>query len=301
MSFRWFGADDKVTLKHIRQIPGINDVVATLPDIPVGEVWPPSAIEARQEEVAAAGLRFSVVESVPVHEDIKLGRPTRDRLVDDYCQTLTHLGNAGIAVVCYNFMPIFDWMRTEVAMPMPDGATTMAYTDDVVKRTDLAQGVPALAAWVTGYDGATLAPLIAAYRALTAERMWENFAFFIERIAPAAASVGVKLGLHPDDPPWPIFDVPRIITDGAALERVIALSDSPANGITFCTGSLGASPENDLPAMIRRLGSRVHFAHCRNVRVTGERTFYESAHPSRFGDVDMRDVMRALRDVGFTG
>jgi mannonate dehydratase len=146
-----------------------------------------------------------------------------------------------------------------------------------------------------------LARLRQAYGRVDNERMWENLAYFLERVVPVAHAAGVKMAIHPDDPPWPIFGLPRIVTDGDALERVTRLVDSPANGITFCTGSLGALPENDLPAMIRRVGPRIHFMHCRNVRVTGDRSFHETAHPSRFGSVDMLQVMRALRDVGFRG
>jgi mannonate dehydratase len=136
---------------------------------------------------------------------------------------------------------------------------------------------------------------------MSGEQLWENLAHFLERTVPVAEEVGVRLAIHPDDPPWPIFGVPRIITDGPALERLLRLVDRPANGVTFCTGSLGASPANDLPAIVRRLGPRVHFAHCRNVLVTGEKQFREVPHPSRFGSVDMLEVLRALRDVGFDG
>ena len=301
MTFRWFGRDDKVTLNYIRQIPGIEGIVTSLFDLPVGVVWPRDRIDALREEVGRTGFRLSVIESIPIHEDIKLGRPDRDRWIDHYCQSLAHVGAAGVPVVCYNFMPIFDWMRTDLAMRMDDGAETVAYDHAALERMDLSRGMPALTAWVTSYDGQTLAPLLAAYRAMDRELLWEHLAYFIERVAPAAEAAGVKLGLHPDDPPWDMFGVPRIITDAPALARVVGLSKSPANGITFCTGSLGALATNDLPSMIRALGSRVHFMHCRNVRTTGERTFYESAHPSQYGDVSMVDVMAALRDIGFTG
>jgi mannonate dehydratase len=301
MTFRWFGPDDKVTLEHVRQIPGVEGIVTSLFDRPPGDVWPRSELDALCEDAGRHGLRVAVIESIPVHDDIKLGRPERDRWIDHYCQSLAHVGAAGIPVVCYNFMPLFDWMRTELHLRMSDGAETVAYDHAALERMDLGRGMPALTAWVINYDGATLAPLLATYRAMPRARLWEHFAYFIERVAPAAAAAGVRLGLHPDDPPWDLFGVPRIMTDGAALERVVRLAASPANGITFCTGSLGVLAANDLPSMIRALGSRVHFMHCRNVRTTGGRAFYESAHPSRFGDVDMAGVMEALRDIGFTG
>jgi mannonate dehydratase len=301
MSFRWFGPDDTVTLEHIRQIPGVTGVVSALHELPPGEVWPRDALERLGERIAAAELRFLVAESVPVHEDIKLGRPTRDRLIENYCLSIRHLGQAGVEVLCYNFMPVFDWYRTDVALRLPDGSLTMAYDDAALAQVELSRGMSGLPAWASSYDGAELAALLAAYRSIGPERVWEHLGYFLERVVPVAQASGVRLALHPDDPPWAIFGLPRIVTDGPALERVVSLVDSPANGITFCTGSLGVLAGNDLPAMVRRLGGRIHFAHCRNVRLTGERKFEETPHPSRFGRVSMLEVLRALREVGFSG
>lgn len=301
LSFRWYGPTDRVTLERIRQIPAIDGIVSALYDVPVGDVWPKDALAALGERIAAAGFRFAVVESIPVHEDIKLGRRTRDRLVDQYCQSVCHMGELGIPVLCYNFMPIFDWMRTDLKMRLEDGSTALGYDHDALTRIDLSRGSGSLPGWATTYDEPRLNALLEAYRGVSAEQLWANLAYFLERVAPVAESAGVKLALHPDDPPWAIFGLPHIITDLAALERVLALSASPANGITFCTGSLGALPTNDLPAMIRRLGSRIHFAHSRNVKITGDRVFHETPHPSAFGTVDILEVMRAYRDIGYAG
>lgn len=301
MTFRWFGGDDPVTLEHIRQVPGVEGIVSALHDVPPGEAWPRDALERLAERIDAAGMRFSVVESIPVHEEIKLGLPGRDALIDRYRESVRAVGEMGIPVLCYNFMPVFDWTRTALEMPLPDGSTALAYDQAALAGFDLSRGTGDLPGWGAAYDPAELARLLAAYAKVDDERMWENLAWFLERVVPVAEEHGVRMAIHPDDPPWPVFGLPRIVTDGDALERVTKLVDSPANGVTFCTGSLGALPSNDLPAMARRLGSRIHFAHCRNVRVTGERRFHESAHPSRFGSVDMREVLRALRDVGFAG
>jgi mannonate dehydratase len=287
MTFRWFGPKDAVTLPNIRQVPGIEGIVAALLEIPAGAVWPKNALEALGDAIENEGFRFSVVESIPVHEDIKLGRPERDRYIDNYCSSIRTMGELGIPVLCYNFMPVFDWMRTSLDYRLPDGSSTMAYDHSALSQMQLSGGVTALPAWVGAFDGASLGPLLAAYRNVDAEQLWANLAHFVERVAPVAEASGVKLAIHPDDPPWPIFGLPRIITDAAALGRLMTLVDSPANGVTFCTGSLGALPSNDLPAMIRQLGTRVHFVHCRNVRVTADREFHETAHPSRFGSVDM--------------
>ncbi len=261
MTFRWYGETDRVTLAQIRQIPGVTGIVSALYDIDVGAPWPLASIERLAATVDAAGLRLSVIESSPVHEDIKLGRPSRDRLADHYCTSIEHMGRAGVGVLCYNFMPVFDWTRT------------------------------------------ALAELLDADRAVPAEQLWENLAWFLERVVPVAASAGVRMGSQPDDPPWPVFGLPRIITDAAALRRLVSLVDSPSNGVTFCTGSLGALPTNDLPVMARVIGGmgRISFAHCRNVAVTGHHAFRETPHPSRFGDVDMHAVLRALHDTGYTG
>jgi mannonate dehydratase len=303
MTFRWFGPDDPVPLEHVRQIPGVEGVVSALYDVPVGEAWPADRLTSLAERIDAAGLRLAVVESIPVHEDIKLGRPTRDRLADNYCESVRRMGELGIPVLCYNFMPIFDWTRTDLAMPLPDGSTALSYDDAALARIDLSRGTGDLPGWAAAYDAPTLAALLDAYRSVDEERLWEHLAWFLERVVPEAERAGVKMAIHPDDPPWPIFGLPRIVTSGASLERLVRLVDRPANGVTFCTGSLGADAANDLPAIARRLGAmgRIHFAHCRNVQRTGERRFHETPHPTRFGSVDMLGVLRALAETGFRG
>ena len=303
MTFRWFCHDDPVSLGHIRQIPGVKGIVSALNDVPVGAVWKRGAIEQLAETVNDAGMELSVIESIPVHEDIKLGRPGSDRLLDSYAESVRNMGEAGVNVLCYNFMPIFDWTRTDLDMLLPDGSTALAYDDDALSAIDLSRGTGDLPGWATAYNAEELAALLDGYASVDEERLWENLASFVEHVVPVAESAGVRMAIHPDDPPWPIFGLPRIITDAPALERLVGLVDSPANGITFCTGSLGASPDNDLPAMARRFGEagRIHFAHCRNVRRTGRRSFNESPHPTEFGDVNMLEVLRALAETGFDG
>ena len=303
MTFRWYGVDDPIPLEYVRQIPGVRGVVSALYDVPVGDAWPADSLARLRDTIDRAGLEFSVLESIPVHEDIKLGRSTRDRLIDNYCESVRRLGATGVPVLCYNFMPVFDWTRTDLAMPLPDGSNALAYDEAALARIDLSRGTGALPGWGAAYDAEQLGALLAAYREVSAERLWEHLAHFLERVVPVAESAGVRLALHPDDPPWPVYGLPRIITDVAALRRLVALVDRPANGVTFCTGSLGALPENDLPALARELGARgrIHFVHGRNVRVTGDRQFHETPHPSRYGDVDLFAVLRALHDTGFAG
>ena len=303
MTFRWFGPSDPIPLAFIRQIPGVRGVVSALYDVPPGEVWTRDRIAALGGRVEAAGMRLAVIESIPVHEDIKLGRPSRDRLVDNYCESVRHMGELGIHVLCYNFMPIFDWMRTELAHALPDGSSSLAYDDAALANIDLSAGTGDLPGWGAAYDAAALGALLEAYRGIGEEQLWEHLAYFLERVVPEAETVGVRLAIHPDDPPWSIFGLPRIITNAAALERVVHLVDRPANGVTFCTGSLGAAPDNDLTAMARRMCEvgRLHFAHCRNVKRTGVRRFHETPHPSAYGDVDMFSVLRVLAEAGFAG
>lgn len=303
MTFRWYGPDDRVTLEHIRQIPGVTGIVSSLYDIPPGEAWEEAEVVRLEGEVEEAGLELKVIESLPVHEDIKLGRPERDRYIEAYCQSLENIGALDIPVVCYNFMPIFDWTRTSLAMRLEDGSTALAYDDKQLAEIDLSQGTGQLPGWGSAYSADELAELRQAYADVGEERLWDNLGYFLEQVVPVAEKNGVVLGIHPDDPPWSIFGLPRIITDETALQRVVDLVDSPANGLTVCTGSLGPNPDNDLPRIIRRFGGqgRIHFAHARNIKRTGAKSFHETSHPSAFGDVDMLEVMKAYADVGFEG
>lgn len=301
ITFRWFGAEDPVSLGYIRQIPAVRGIVSALFEIPVGEAWSLDRIERLRAAIDRHDLSLSVIESVPVHEDIKLGRPSRDRFIDNYCESIRNIGRAGVPVLCYNFMPVFDWVRTDLARQLPDGSNALAFDDAALARIDLSRGTADLPGWATRYSAAELDALLAAYRDVDAERLWENLAYFLERVVPVAASSNVKLALHPDDPPWSLFGLPRIVTSERALERVIRLVDDEANGITFCAGSLAADANNDLVRIVQRVGERIHFAHCRNIKRTGARSFQETAHPSDAGDVDMGGILRALRSVGFDG
>ncbi|HEX9220377.1 MAG TPA: mannonate dehydratase [Gemmatimonadaceae bacterium] len=303
ITFRWFGPRDPIPLSYIRQIPAVRGIVGALFDIPPGQPWPLDRLAKLRDEVERHDMPLAVIESIPVHEDIKLGRDTRDRLIDNYCDSVRNMGRAGVPILCYNFMPVFDWTRTDLALRLDDGSTALAYDHAALAKIDLSRGTADLPGWATAYSAEELRKLLDAYRSVNENKLWDNLAYFLERVVPVAASSGVRMALHPDDPPWSIFGLPRIITNGAALERVTEIVDDPANGITFCAGSLAADAKNDLTAIIRCLGAkgRIHFAHCRNIRRTGERAFQETAHPSDRGDIDMRSVLAALHDTGFAG
>lgn len=302
MSFRWYGDSDPVPLAHIRQIPGLTDIVSAVYDVPVGEIWPLDNIRALKAKIEAAGLRFEVVESVPVHEDIKLGRPTRDRYIANFAQTLRHLGQCGIRVVAYNFMPVFDWTRTTLAKQLEDGSSTLAFDARQAEALDPAQGIQ-LPGWDSSYAPQQLQQLLAAYRGITEEQLREHLAHFLQQVVPAAQEAGVKLALHPDDPPRPIFGLPRIVKNRDDIARILAMEDAPENGLTLCSGSLGAGPENNVEALVREFGARgrIHFAHLRNVKVSPEGDFEETAHLSSCGSLDMAAIVQSYHDVGFRG
>src|SRR4051812_24719162 len=199
MTFRWYGENDAVTLRNIAQIPGVTGIVSALYDVPVGAAWERQPLERLAAHIDAANLRFSVVESIPVHEDIKLGRPTRDRFIDAYAESIRSMAAIGVPVLCYNFMPVFDWMRTDLAMRLPDGSSALAFDDDTLASIDLSRGTGDLPGWAAAYSGDQLAALLAAYRAVDHERLWDHLAYFLERVVPVAEECGVRMAIHPDD------------------------------------------------------------------------------------------------------
>jgi mannonate dehydratase len=301
MTFRWYGKDDPVSLEKIRQIPNMSGIVSAVYDVPVGGVWPEADIRALKEQANANGLAFEVVESVPVHEEIKFGGPKAGAYIETFCENVRRLGKAGVKVVTYNFMPVFDWLRSELAKKLPDGSTVLAFDHDRMIALNPATSDFSLPGWDESYSRAQMKELLNLYRNVSEEKLWSNLKTFLAAVVPVAESSGVRLAIHPDDPPWPVFNLPRIITNAKNLQRLLGLVDSPANGITFCTGSLGANPNNNLPAMIRACGKRIYFAHVRNVKHTGPRCFEEAGHLSCCGSLDMYEIVRAFCEAGFDG
>jgi mannonate dehydratase len=329
-TLRWFGPSDPVRLIDIRQA-GATEVVTALHEVPNGVVWTREAIAERKRMIEAAGLGWTVVESVPVHEGLKTRSADWDRLIAAYCETLTNLGACGIRTVTYNFMPLLDWTRTDLSYELPDGARALrfeweavaAYDIHILKRPGAEQDYsPAIrdaagqrfAAMseaerrqlertiIAGLPGSeesfTSVEFLAAigtYAEIDAERLRENHIAFLEAICPAAEAAGIQLVVHPDDPPFPIFGLPRVVStenDVASLFREVP---SRANGLCFCAGSFGARLDNDLPGMVRRLGDRIGFLHLRSVEHEGERTFHEAAHLE--GDAQMTAIVSAVHDL----
>lgn len=303
MTFRWYGDDDPVTLDKIRQIPGISGIVSAIYNIPVGEEWPYEEILELKDKIENKGLTLEVIESVPVHEDIKLGLPTREKYIENYITTIRNLGKAGIKVVCYNFMPVFDWTRSSLEYELPDGSKALMYDENHIKEIDPLSGELVLPGWDTSYQNNELKTVLNEYKKIDEEKLWENLRYFLEKIIPIAEKSDVKMAIHPDDPPWPIFGLPRIIVNKESLERFINLVDNSYNGITLCSGSFGVSKENNIPDMIRYFGSkgRIHFAHVRNVKITDEKSFEESSHKSDDGSLDVCEIMKAYSDIDFDG
>ncbi|MFC4597736.1 mannonate dehydratase [Cohnella hongkongensis] len=309
MVFRWFGeGNDTVTLRQIRQIPGVEGIVWALHDVPPGEAWPADSIARYKRAADAYGFHLNVVESVNVHEDIKLGLPSRDRYIDNYIQTIERLAEVGVKTICYNFMPVFDWIRTDLARELEDGSTAMMYEREKIEKMKpeslvgrIAEGT---ALTMPGWEPdrlKRLGSLLEAYRGVGEEELWRNLRHFLEAIIPAAERAGIRMAMHPDDPPWSVFGLPRILTGAAGIRRLLSLVDSPANGVTLCSGSLGADPNNDIPAMIREFADRIPFAHIRNVRVYDNGDFIETSHRTADGTVDIAGIVRAYYEIGFTG
>lgn len=301
MTFRWYGEDDSISLDYIRQIPCMTGVVTAVYSVPVGEVWPQEEIDRMKEMVNAKGLEMEVIESVPVHEDIKLRRGNYQLYIDNYKENIRRLAKAGVKCICYNFMPVFDWTRSRLDQPLADGSNALVYyREDVAKLDPTKMTLPG---WDASYSPEEITGLIAEYQKIGEEGLWENLGYFIREIMPVAIECNVNMAIHPDDPPWPIFGIPRIITTEENIDRFLDLYDDKHHGVTLCSGSLGCAAFNDYTAMVRKYGAmgRIHFAHVRNIKILADGSFEESAHLSECGSLDVVEILKAYHETGFTG
>ncbi|BCU79444.1 mannonate dehydratase [Luteolibacter sp. LG18] len=325
--FRWFGPNDPVPLAYIRQA-GATAVFSSLHQIPYGERWPVEAIRERKREIEAAGLTWSVVESVPVHEDIKTASGDLKTLFANYVDSLRNLAGEGITTVIYNFMPVLDWVRTDMRHRLPDGSECLLYDPvkfaafelHALQRPEAAEEYTdsqreQAAAWWRGLDDGArdefirtiidvfpgvkwsltiddIRAMLARYRDIDAAELRANLARFLEAVVPAAEALGIRLAIHPDDPPFPVLGLPRIVSTADDVDTIFRMVDSPVNGLCFCTGSFSARPDNDLPAMVERFAPRIHAAHLRSTKLLPDGTFYEADHLA--GSVDMPAVMANL-------
>lgn len=309
MTWRWFGeGNDSITLGQIRQVPGVEGIVWSLHDMAAGALWDMGRIEATAAQIRSHGFHPEVVESVNIHDAIKIGLPSREEYIDNYIDTIQKLSKVGVKVICYNFMPVFDWVRTDMYQPLPDGSNALFYQKAKAERNprELIDEILDKSGSFTmpGWEPERLAKieeLLGAYKDVDEEKLTENCRYFLERIIPTCEKYDVKMAIHPDDPPWPIYGLPRIIRSQDHLRRFLKLVDSPYNGLTLCSGSLGANPANDIPAMIREFGDRIPFAHIRNVKVFENGDFVETSHRTCDGSVDIRGIVEAYHDIGFKG
>ena len=326
-TWRWYGPNDPVSIWDVR-MAGATGVVSALHHIPIGEIWSIEDIKKRKSEIESAGLTWSVVESVPIHEDIKKREGAYKQYIENYKQTLINLSICGIDTVCYNFMPILDWTRTDLAFPMEDGSTALKYDiaefaafemfllerkgaeesytqeiqdkarslfkswDDHKKEQLVHNIIAGLPGTDVHFDMPMLKELLATYETISAEDLKHNLHEFLRDIIPTAEECGIYMTIHPDDPPFPIMGLPRVVSTEQDAVDLLAAYDSVHNGLCFCTGSYGARPDNDLVGMIERLGHRFNFIHLRSTKRDAQGNFYEADHLD--GDVDMVGVMKAL-------
>lgn len=310
MTFRWYGdKNDSVSLDQIKQIPGVEGIVWALHEVPVGEVWPMDKILEIKEKVQKYGLNIDVVESVNVHEDIKLGLVSRDLYIENYKKTIENLAKVGVKVICYNFMPIFDWTRTDLFKKLPDGSTALFYEKEKVTGVAPMDLIKEVMSGSKGYTMPGWEPekfekfekLFEAYKAVDEEKLWENLKYFLEQIIPVAEINGIKMAIHPDDPPWSIFGLPRIMTGKENFMRLLKIVDNPHNGITLCSGSLGVNLKNNIGEMAKLFKDRVPFIHIRNVKVFENEDFIETSHRACDGSLDICEIVKAFHENKFEG
>ena len=279
----------------------MSGIVSAVYSVPAGGVWSRESIAELKDKANSNGLEFEVVESVPVPEDIKLGNQNAPRLIDNYCENIRRLGEAGVKCICYNFMPVFDWLRSELKHVQPDGANALAYDHSTVFKMNPLESELSLPGWDESYTKSELNGLLKQYEMLGEEGLWRNIEVFLKSVIPVAEACGVNMAIHPDDPPWNIFGLPRIITCEESYDRFLKIVDSRANGLTFCTGSLGANPQNDLVKMASKYADKIYFLHLRNIKYNGYRCFEEVGHPTSCGSLDMYGIVKALVDRGWDG
>ncbi len=310
MTLRWFGSSfDSVTLKQIRQIPGVKGVITTLYGSKVGEAWKEEDVQRLKKEVEDAGLKIYGIESVNIHDDIKIGLPSRNKYIENYIKTLEVLGKNEINLVCYNFMPVFDWTRSDLAKVRPDGSTVLSYDQEIIEKIDPEKMFEQIDSNSNGFvlPGweperlSRLKELFEMYKNVDDEKLFENLKYFLSAVMPTCEKYNIKMAIHPDDPAWPVFGLPRIIVNKENILRMVNSVNSSCNGVTLCAGSLGSNPKNDIPDIIRSLKDKIFFAHVRNLEYTAPGKFQEAAHLSSDGSMDMFAIMKAFYDIGFEG
>ena len=311
MGFRWYGdGNDQIKLGDIRQIPGVTTIVWALHHKMPGEIWEEHEIKAVMDQIRACGFNGDVVESVNVHDDIKIGLSTRDGYIENYKKTIQNLAKFGVKVICYNFMPVFDWTRSDLFHPVGDGSTALYYEKNKIQKD-----YNAMARYILNFTEkygmsfpgwepermAKLDQLFQAYKGVDHEKLWENLRYFLEAILPTCRQTGIKMAIHMDDPPWDIFGLPRLLTNGENIDRFLKMVDDDHSCLTLCSGSLNADPNNDVASIVRKHCDRIAFAHIRNVKHFENGDFSEASHRDCDGDTGILNILKAYHDCGYDG
>ena len=311
MGFRWYGeGNDNIKLSDIKQIPGVTSIVWALHHKMPGEVWEVEEIAEVQKQLEPYGFNMDVVESVNVHDDIKIGLPSRDKHIEAYKQTIRNLSKFGVKVICYNFMPIFDWTRSNLFHEVGDGSTALFYEKGMIQ-----DDYNAMAKYILDFTEkynmsfpgwepermAKLDELFKAYADVDHEKLWANLKYFLEALMPTCEECGIKMAIHMDDPPWDIFGLPRLLINEANIDRFLAMVDHPCNCLTLCSGSLNADPNNNVANVVRKHCDRIAFAHIRNVKHFENGDFSEASHRDCDGDTGILEILKAYHDCGYEG
>ena len=311
MSFRWYGeGNDNISLQDIKQIPGVSCIVWALHDKMPGEVWYEEEIAKVKAQCDKYGFNIDVVESVNVHDDIKIGLPSRDKYIENYIQTIRNLSKFGVKVICYNFMPIFDWTRSNLFHEVGDGSTALFYEKNMI-QDDYNKMAKYILDFTERYNMsfpgwepermAKLDELFKAYEGIGHEELWANLKYFLEKLMPVCEETGIKMAIHMDDPPWDIFGLPRLLVDEKSIDRFLKMVDSPYNCLTLCSGSLNANPNNNVASIVRKHCDRIAFAHIRNVKHFENGDFSEASHRDCDGDTGILEILKAYHDCSFKG
>jgi len=311
MGFRWYGeGNDQISLNYIKQIPGVSTIVWALHHKMPGEIWTEEEIAAEMEKFHAYGFNGDVVESVNVHDDIKIGLPTRDALIENYKITMRNLAKFGVKVICYNFMPVFDWTRSNLFHEVGDGSTALFYEKGMIQ-----DDYNAMAQYIMDFTEkynmtfpgwepermAKLDELFKAYAEVDHEKLWANLKYFLEALMPTCEETGIKMAIHMDDPPWDIFGLPRLLINKENIERFLKMVDNPYNCLTLCSGSLNANPDNNVAEIVREHCDRIAFAHIRNIKHFDNGDFSEASHRDCDGETGILEILKAYHDCGYEG
>ena len=311
MGFRWFGkGNDHIPLEYVKQIPGVTNIVWALHHKPLGEIWEEAEIAEVMDQLHAHGFNGDVVESVNVHDDIKIGLPTRDALIENYKQTIRNLSKFGVKVICYNFMPIFDWTRSNLFHEVGDGSTALFYEKGMIQ-----DDYNAMAKYILDFTEkynmsfpgwepermARLDELFKAYADVDHEKLWTNLKYFLEALMPTCEETGIKMAIHMDDPPWDIFGLPRLMVNAENIDRFLKMVDNPHSCLALCSGSLNADPNNNVAEIVRKHCDRIAFAHVRNIKHFENGDFSEASHRDCDGETGMLEILKAYHDCGYEG